>query len=37
MASKGISYVQLLETNNLIQSLSDETYWLSVTRTVEEF
>ena len=37
MATKGISYAQLLETNNLIQSLSDETYWLGVTRTVEEF
>jgi hypothetical protein len=36
MAAKGISYAQLLETNNLMQSLSDETYWLSVTRTVAE-
>jgi hypothetical protein len=36
MASRSISYAQLLETNNLIQSLSEETYWLCVTRTVEE-
>ncbi|CAN5491351.1 hypothetical protein BH10PSE12_BH10PSE12_07300 [soil metagenome] len=29
------SYVQLLETNNLIQSVGDETYWLCLTRTVQ--
>jgi hypothetical protein len=31
-----ISYAQLLETNNLMQTCSDETYWLCVTRTVQE-
>lgn len=31
-----ITYAQLLETNNLIQQNSDETYWLCVTRTVQE-
>jgi hypothetical protein len=30
-----ISYVSLLETNNLIQTVGDETYWLCVTRTVQ--
>ena len=30
------TYAQLLETNNLIQVLSDETYWLCVTRTTQE-
>ena len=29
------SYVQLLEANNLMQSVGDETYWLCVTRTVQ--
>jgi hypothetical protein len=29
------SYVQLLETNNLMQACGDETYWLCVTRTVQ--
>jgi hypothetical protein len=29
------SYVQLLETNNLMQTCGDETYWLCVTRTVQ--
>lgn len=31
-----LTYAQLLETNNLIQQNSDETYWLCVTRTVQE-
>jgi hypothetical protein len=31
-----VTYAQLLETNNLIQQNSDETYWLCVTRTVQE-
>ena len=31
-----IDYPQLLETNALIQQLSDESYWLCVTRTVQE-
>jgi hypothetical protein len=31
-----ISYAQLLETNNLLQTFTDETYWLCVTRTVQE-
>jgi len=29
-------YVRLLETNNAIQSIGDDTYWLCVTRTVQE-
>lgn len=29
------SYVQLLETNNLVQNCGDETYWLCLTRTVQ--
>ena len=36
MALNRISYAQLLETNNLIQMSADETYWLCVTRTVQE-
>lgn len=36
MAFNRISYAQLLETNNLIQTCADETYWLCVTRTVQE-
>ena len=36
MGSSRISYAQLLETNNLIQGSADETYWLCVTRTVQE-
>lgn len=31
-----LSYAQLLETNNLIQQNTDETYWLCLTRTVQE-
>jgi len=34
--SNPITYAQLLETNNLIQACNDETYWLCVTRTVQE-
>lgn len=30
------TYAQLLETNNLMQMMSDETYWLCVTRTTQE-
>ncbi|MBV9749707.1 MAG: hypothetical protein JO157_12930 [Acetobacteraceae bacterium] len=30
------SYAQLLETNNLLQVCGDESYWLCVTRTVQE-
>lgn len=29
-------YVRLLEANNAIQSIGDDTYWLCVTRTVQE-
>ena len=36
MSSNRITYAQLLETNNLIQTIGDETYWLCVTRTVQE-
>ena len=36
MSLNRISYAQLLETNNLIQMSADETYWLCVTRTVQE-
>ena len=36
MGSSRITYAQLLETNNLIQANADETYWLCVTRTVQE-
>jgi hypothetical protein len=31
-----LDYTQLLETNNLLQINGDETYWLCVTRTVQE-
>ena len=31
-----LDYAQLLETNNLLQINGDETYWLCVTRTVQE-
>lgn len=34
--SKKLTYAQLLETNNLIQQCADESYWLCVTRTVQE-
>ena len=29
-------YVRLLQANNAIQSIGDDTYWLCVTRTVQE-
>lgn len=31
-----LSYARLLEANNAIQTLGDDTYWLCVTRTVQE-
>ena len=31
-----LSYRSLLETNNYLRSLSDTTYWLCITRTVQE-
>lgn len=31
-----LTYVQLLEANNFMQACGDETYWLCVTRTVQE-
>lgn len=31
-----LNYAQLLETNNLMQQNVDESYWLCVTRTVQE-
>lgn len=34
-ASPPLTYVQLLETNNLIQNFGDSTYWLCLTRTVQ--
>ena len=36
MSERKITYPQLLETNALIQQLADESYWLCVTRTVQE-
>jgi len=33
---EGITYRQVLEANNAIQSIGDDTYWLCVTRTVQE-
>jgi hypothetical protein len=36
MNANRINYTQLLETNNLIQAHGDESYWLVVTRTVQE-
>jgi hypothetical protein len=35
MSHSGISYPQLLETNNLMQNCGDETFWLCLTRTVQ--
>jgi hypothetical protein len=32
----GLDYKSLLQTNNSIQSVGDDTYWLCVTRTVQE-
>ncbi len=34
--SKKLTYPDLLETNNLLQNHGEETYWLCVTRTVQE-
>lgn len=34
--SKPITYAQLLETNNLMQHVADQSYWLCLTRTVQE-
>ena len=36
MRTSPVNYAQLLETNNLLQMFSDETYWLCVTRTTQE-
>jgi len=36
MSHDPVNYEQLLETNTLIQQLADETYWLCLTRTVQE-
>ncbi|MAA74069.1 MAG: hypothetical protein CMN28_05130 [Salinisphaeraceae bacterium] len=36
MAKPQLSYAQLLETNNMLQTNGDECYWLCVTRTVQE-
>ena len=36
MDKKPLTYAQLLETNNIMQVLGDETYFLCVTRTVQE-
>ena len=36
MSANSVTYAQLLETNNLLQTFSDETYWLCVTRTTQE-
>ncbi|MDB5577021.1 MAG: hypothetical protein JWR80_2197 [Bradyrhizobium sp.] len=35
MSEGKLSYAQLLETNQLIQTCGDETYWLCLTRTVQ--
>lgn len=35
-APHNINYVQLLETNNLMQHVADQSYWLCLTRTVQE-
>jgi hypothetical protein len=36
MTTSGVTYRQLLETNNALQVLSDEIEWLCVTRTTQE-
>lgn len=33
---KKLTYAQVLEANNAIQTIGDDTYWLCVTRTVQE-
>lgn len=35
-AAGGLSYRQVLEANNAMQTIGDDTYWLCVTRTVQE-
>lgn len=35
-ASRALSYRDILEANNAIQTIGDDTYWLCVTRTVQE-
>ncbi len=35
-AAPGLTYRQVLEANNAIQTIGDDTYWLCVTRTVQE-
>lgn len=34
--AEGLTYRAVLEANNAIQSIGDDTYWLCVTRTVQE-
>lgn len=36
MKKTDLSYSSLLETNNYLRNLSDTTYWLCITRTVQE-
>jgi hypothetical protein len=36
MRGNSVTYAQLLETNNVLQMFTDETYWLCVTRTTQE-
>jgi hypothetical protein len=36
MPANPVHYAQLLETNNLVQTFTDESYWLCVTRTTQE-
>ncbi len=36
MTHPSLSYAQLLETNHLIHKIADESYWLCLTRTVQE-
>ena len=31
-----LTYARILEANNAIQTIGDDTYWLCVTRTVQE-
>ncbi|WP_068086823.1 hypothetical protein [Novosphingobium rosa] len=35
-AIQGLTYASILEANNAIQTIGDDTYWLCVTRTVQE-
>ena len=34
--ASGLTYRQVLEANNAVQTIGDDTYWLCVTRTVQE-